>query len=620
MAGDRSFKAYVASRFYNELYDAVSGYLEQNYSDLDVSSQLVRTIDSAELSDIEVKHVFIDDLPGMEIAFDVLLEAVFEISETDRHNDRHDEKTQWFKVSCTGDLSQDLDDFAISATEEYNYRGKQDNPMSDSLVPIIYKEQLEAVARAFLEEYYKEALYEPMAIDPTLLAERMRLLVQLKHITSDFSTFGQVFFRDCETEYYDKSSSSFQQIKVKSGTIFVDPDAYFLRNLGSVNNTIIHECVHWDKHRKAFELERLYNENATQIKCQVVGGIKGNGKDATDWMEWQANALAPRIQMPLSTFKTKAFEFIKRFRAEMGTSELIDVMEPVINALAIFFCVSRISAKIRMIDAGYEEAVGTFTYIDGHYVKPHGFRKGSIRVNQTFSLSAQDAAVERIFNQELRALTDNGDYLFIDNHYVYNAPLYVQAGENGKLELTDYARSHMDECCLVFDMTVTSKVADKYHTECYLNREPSDITFEIKYHNGYQNAPQERQIAMRKKQQEEALEIRKQMTDDPEQCIELLLKWREMNYTDLGFEIDRDPKTISRTVKGETTPRVETAALICFGLHLPPIVSEKLMAVLQCSLNPLNPNHQWINEALHIKYPEPIWAVQDYLSQYGVEI
>jgi hypothetical protein len=273
-----------------------------------------------------------------------------------------------------------------------------------------------------------------------------------------------------------------------------------------------------------------------------------------------------------------------------------------------------------MIDAGYEEAMGAFIYIDGRYVKPHGYRKRSIRVNQTFSLSAQDAAVERIFNQELRALTDNGDYLFIDNHYVYNAPLYVQAGENGKLELTDYARSHMDECCLVFDMTVTSKVADKYHTECYLNREPSDITFEIKYHNGYQNAPQERQIAMRKKQQEEALEIRKQMTDDPEQCIELLLRWREMNYTELGFEIDRDPKTISRTVKGETTPKVETAALICFGLHLPPIVSEKLMAVLQCSLNPLNPNHQWINEALHIKYPEPIWAVQDYLSQYGVEI
>jgi hypothetical protein len=44
------------------------------------------------------------------------------------------------------------------------------------------------------------------------------------------------------------------------------------------------------------------------------------------------------------------------------------------------------------------------------------------------------------------------------------------------------------------------------------------------------------------------------------------------------------------------------------------------MAVLQCPLNPMNPNHQWINEALHIKYPEPLWAIQKYLSQYNVEI
>lgn len=35
------------------------------------------------------------------------------------------------------------------------------------------------------------------------------------------------------------------------------------RNLGSTYNTIIHECVHWHRHRKAFELERLYNEEAT---------------------------------------------------------------------------------------------------------------------------------------------------------------------------------------------------------------------------------------------------------------------------------------------------------------------------------------------------------------------
>jgi hypothetical protein len=80
-------------------------------------SQLVRTIDSAELADIDIKSVFVDNLPGMKIAFDVLLEAEFEISQTDRHTDRYDQKRRWFKVSCTGDLSCNLGDFAITATK-----------------------------------------------------------------------------------------------------------------------------------------------------------------------------------------------------------------------------------------------------------------------------------------------------------------------------------------------------------------------------------------------------------------------------------------------------------------------------------------------------------------------
>lgn len=620
MAGNRSFKDYVADRFYNEIFSAIQTYATDNCEDLDLRLYRVRNIGGIELSDIEVKFVSVNDLPDMEIDFDIAVEAEFEVRESDYHYDESENCRQWFMLECSGDLDCNLDNFVISSITEYTSKNKQPKPMSDSLVPIIHKEQLESVATDFLRRHYPEALKTPMAVEPQVLAEKMGLTVEMREITKDFSVFGQIYFHDCDAEFYDEDSDEIVQTRVSGRTIIVDPKAYFLRNLGSVNNTIVHECVHWDQHRKAFELERLYNNSLTRIKCQVVGGIKDNSRDATDWMEWQANALAPRIQMPLSTFKTKAFELIKQFRAELGTYELIDIMEPVIDALATFFTVSRTSAKIRMIDAGFEEAIGTFTYIDGRYVKPHKFKKGTLQRNQTFSLSAQDAAVERTFNPKLRALTDNGDYLFIDNHYVYNASLYVQAGQNDKLELTDYARSHMDECCLVFDMTITSSVADRYHTECFLNREPSDITFEIKYHNGYQNVPQERQVAMRKKQQEEAMEIRKQMTDDPEQCMELLLKWRKMNYTDLGLEIARDPKTISRTVRGETTPKVETAALICFGLHLPPILSEKLMEVLNCKLQPMKMEHQWINEALHIKYPEPLWAIQEYLEPYGVEI
>jgi sulfur relay (sulfurtransferase) DsrC/TusE family protein len=132
-------------------------------------------------------------------------------------------------------------------------------------------------------------------------------------------------------------------------------------------------------------LERVYNKNATQIKCQVVGGIKDNKvKSAIDWMEWQANALTPRIQMPYTQAKIKAAEFIRNYLRFFPISKLIDIMESVIDEMASFFCVSRYAAKIRMVDLGYEEAIGTFTYIDGRYVKPHSFKKGKLLQNQKF--------------------------------------------------------------------------------------------------------------------------------------------------------------------------------------------------------------------------------------------
>lgn len=74
-------------------------------------------------------------------------------------------------------------------------------------------------------------------------------------------------------------------------------------------------------------------------------------------MEWQANALAPRIQMPMGMFKTQASKYIKEYRDMLGKDDIIDVIEPVIDELAAFFCVSRLAAKIRMVDAGYEEAI-----------------------------------------------------------------------------------------------------------------------------------------------------------------------------------------------------------------------------------------------------------------------
>lgn len=632
MAAGRSFKEFVKDKCYNGLYAAAENYVSDNWESFDLYTRKIHRIGSVEMTDGRIERVYVEDRPGMKVAFDVGFEVDLDIREGDYHYDESEEKSIWIRIPCEGDISCGLDDWTVDEDriKLYSPERAPANSLSDALVPFIPYDQLDKEATQFLKDNYPEALKitphgePPVFVDPQKIAAKLGLTVEMKRIKEDASVFGQLYFSDTEADLYNADLGENVPTHVDGKTILVDPKMFLLRNLGSVNNTIIHECVHWVKHQKVFILEKLFNADASHISCEVVGGAASQvAKSATEQMEKQANQLAPRIQMPAEPFRAKANEYIGKFMRETNAKHTIDVMEQVICALEADFVVSKQAAKIRLVELGFEEAIGTFTYLDDHYVRPHSFRKGALKVNQTFSLSAQDAAIERFVNPELRKLTESGDYLFIDNHYVYNAPLYVQPDEDGNLDLTDYARAHMDECCLIFDMKITSKVGDcsDYHTACFLNREDSDVTFEIHFHNGFENAPQERQVAMRKKQQEEELKIRRQMTDDPLQCIQLIMEWRKVKFTELGDLIDRNPKTLSRIVKGETEPSQDTLLLICFGLKLPPIISNKLLEVFGCQLNPLkNPDDQWIQEALNIKYSDSLRNIRRYLAPYGVEI
>jgi hypothetical protein len=49
MASNRSFKDYVADRFYNEVFAAIQSYTTDNYDDLDLRLYRVRNIGGIEL-------------------------------------------------------------------------------------------------------------------------------------------------------------------------------------------------------------------------------------------------------------------------------------------------------------------------------------------------------------------------------------------------------------------------------------------------------------------------------------------------------------------------------------------------------------------------------------------
>ncbi|HEY0222711.1 MAG TPA: hypothetical protein VGC17_07995 [Lactovum miscens] len=133
----------------------------------------------------------------------------------------------------------------------------------------------------------------------------------------------------------------------------------------------------------------------------------------------------------------------------------------VIDSLAEFFGISRLSAKIRLADVGYPAAVGAFEYIDGKYLRPYTFKAGALKVNQTFSVGLSDAGLLPFVNQDFAHTIAFGRYLYVESHFVLNTPTYLEE-YHGLLRLTDYARYHMDECCLIFELHAKTRNIDRH--------------------------------------------------------------------------------------------------------------------------------------------------------------
>ena len=224
-----------------------------------------------------------------------------------------------------------------------------------------------------------------------------------------------------------------------------------------------------------------------------------------------------------------------------------------------------------MIDSGYEEAMGAFIYRDGRYIKPHSFNKGALKTNQTFSIPAEDAAILSLTNPEIR----DGNYIYVDSHFVYNQPKYVTENLLGETVLTRYALTHMDECCLIFDLTVkSSNIKERYYSECYLNRdEGSTIVFEITYNDGYQHATQEKQNKLLEEQILEENRMYMQLPNDYRTCLEMVREWRGLTYNELEAKTMLNERTIRRIINGEANGSLESLVLICLALKLPKISS-----------------------------------------------
>ena len=160
MAFGHSFTKFLNNNFIDELCNVASEYLNEHGDTLELKLRKVQEIGEIELLDTRINKVYVNDLPGTKIAFDVILELELEVREADYHFDESDTCTPWIRVPCTGDLSKDIKEWEIQTDEieQYFKKSVPTNCLSDSLVPYISSEQLEDIATEFFESYYPNAL------------------------------------------------------------------------------------------------------------------------------------------------------------------------------------------------------------------------------------------------------------------------------------------------------------------------------------------------------------------------------------------------------------------------------------------------------------------------------
>lgn len=227
-----------------------------------------------------------------------------------------------------------------------------------SLVPHMFKSQFDDKATEFLTHLCPEALTTPMAVPIERIAkEKLHLTIMEYHLSEDLSILGQMCFTDGYVEIYDPREDEYKEIPVKAKTMIIDPDTYLKRNLGSKHNTIAHECVHWVYHRRYhLEAAKIDPSKATAYRCPVVPKSEEFKETWTDedWMEWQANSIAPRILMPKQTVGT-AFQMIldRSKKNAFVSAGLTSKGKYVIEQFAGFFQVSKQSAAIRLQELGY---------------------------------------------------------------------------------------------------------------------------------------------------------------------------------------------------------------------------------------------------------------------------
>lgn len=561
---------------YDDIKDAALAYLR---------NAQVGTDERIETSDVTLENVthIMQQVDGI-IGFDVIVSCAVERSATTKSYFIE----KWLRIHCQVTIGIELDGFRIIRIGDCDSLG-EDEPekLSGELVPIISRDQFDEEAEKFLLRYCPEALQHPMRVPIYNIAEDLMGLTIIDNVNlSDELTYlGTIVFDD--GNIFDSHRKLLIR-NAKRGTVYLDPRVTYERSVGTLRTTLAHECFHWYRHQPYHALMKMIGARDSigrAIQCEINAKMTNSAKwKAVDWMEWQAKGIAPKILMPAKTVREKADSLLSAYGgAAVANAE---AYESVIDTLKSLYDVSRHAAKARLIELGYPKAEGAYPFIDGHYLHRYSFDDNCLAKNQTFIISYADLFKAYSFDKVFRRLLNKHQFLYIDGHLVLNRKKYITSDvKTGKATLTEYALSHIDECCLIF--TKGYSYQSKYQGVRYyvqfmhslpLQEGQVEYYFEMNAHN--RSLLQQIQEGKQR-----ALKLRRYPGSFAETLV-ALQKERHLSNQQLSEASLVGIKTIQRIRNDEDyQPTVQTVLGLCVGLKLPPPDAKMFFEKSDCKLN-----------------------------------
>lgn len=212
------------------------------------------------------------------------------------------------------------------------------------------RHDIEKIAEQVISQY--KAAYIPTqcmcyTIDVIKLASMLGYKIEYVYITLDGSILGQTSSGRVWTTIYDDSMNQ-MYFELDGFTILVDKR---LQNepkfIGRKNFTIAHEIAHQILNRQCPE---MYNVQSRTF-CDYRRSSKSK-KVIVDWIEWQADALAAALLLPLDVLLDSMFVFGLGKKMKMISRKYSSTNFSLFCEMADYLQVSRTALSYRMEQFG----------------------------------------------------------------------------------------------------------------------------------------------------------------------------------------------------------------------------------------------------------------------------